>query len=239
MTRARMESATAKPYAQPAIAGQNSYRLVRCGGRLVCHRAFVSVQRGGRNFSAATRLRGRDRSSCDGVRRPISVAQSCWPRPRPPCCGRRVRRAPVPIAGCDVLNFLDRFGTYGTLALLSVIRPEHVDHWIKARASEDGFSVRPGPHGYCILFRDRGAKAACSTDGRVPDLTNRTDQHCASCCNFLVTCRSKEYWEARAEVHERTLRSSKIKVVRAVAKLGFKAARRMLSSIRVSSNERR
>lgn len=120
-------------------------------------------------------------------------------------------------------------------ARVTVIRPEHVDHWIQARIAEGGFSIAPGPHGYCVTFRDRGGRAACSTDGKRPDFRNRTDQHCARCCNFLLTDRSVQYWESSLEAHERTYKSSRIKVVKQVAAEAIAAAKRMLASFRARS----
>ena len=117
-------------------------------------------------------------------------------------------------------------------ARVAVIRPEHVDHWIRARVADGGFSIVPGPHGYCVTFRDRGGLAACSTDRKRPDFRNRTDQHCARCGNFLLTDRSVQYWESLLEAHQRTYKSSRIKVVKQVAAEAIAAAKRMLASFR-------
>lgn len=131
-------------------------------------------------------------------------------------------------------GWLERFARR-LRARVSVIRPEHVEDWIQARVSDESFSIKPGPHGYCVIFRDRGAKAACSTGGNAPNYGNRTDQHCACCGNFLLTSRSVGYWEASLDAHGRVLKSSRIKVMKAAAKEAVDAAKRMLASFRGSS----
>lgn len=112
-----------------------------------------------------------------------------------------------------------------------VLRPEHVEQWINARASEGDFSLVPGPHGYCVTFRSRAIRAACADGGVGPNLANRTDEHCATCANFLATSRSEEYWRRRIEAHERVLASSRIAVIKSAAKSAILAARRVLASI--------
>lgn len=120
---------------------------------------------------------------------------------------------------------------------ITVLRPNQVDDWMRSRLDAGQFSISPAPHGYCVVLGDRGGKGACSTNGRTPDLVNRTDEHCAGCSNFLLTHRSVGYWKARYEAHASVLRLSGIEVVRAAASAAVSAARKVLISLGVRLDE--
>ena len=116
-------------------------------------------------------------------------------------------------------------------ATTTVLRPEQIDNWLESRLADGQFSLRPSPHGYCLVLGDRGGRGACSTDGKTPDFVNRTDEHCAACGNFLLTPRSIDYWQSRYDVHSKVAKLTKIEVVKNVAVEAMMSAKRMLESI--------
>lgn len=113
----------------------------------------------------------------------------------------------------------------------SVLRAEQVDDWLESRLAEGHFSLKAAPHGYCLILGERARRSKCSTDGRTPDYGNRTDEQCAACGNFLLTERSRQYWEARVSVHEHVAKTSRLTIVKRAAEQAIAAARRVLDSL--------
>lgn len=114
----------------------------------------------------------------------------------------------------------------------TVLRPDQIDAWLEPKLANEQFSLRALPNGYCVVLGDRGGRGACSTNGRTPNLANRTDEHCAACGNFLLPGRSRDYWQSRYDVHSTVAQVTKIDVIKNKARDAMKSAKRMLDSLR-------
>lgn len=116
-------------------------------------------------------------------------------------------------------------------AQTSLLRPDQIDDWIEARLADGQFTLKAAPHGYCLIFGSRARRSKCSTDGRTPDYGNRTDEHCSACGNFVLTERSRQYWEERVSAHEQVAKTTRLAAVKKVAEGAISAARRVLSTL--------
>ncbi|WP_158543511.1 hypothetical protein [Dyella solisilvae] len=126
-----------------------------------------------------------------------------------------------------VLNRVARRLQSMTVAL----RPDQVSEWINAQHEQGKLTIRPAPHGYCVIVGDRGKRAACSTDGKTPNYANRVDAHCVRCLNFLTRESRRSYWEESKEAHWSVFKTAKVKALKQAAKAGFEIAKRMLRAL--------
>lgn len=113
----------------------------------------------------------------------------------------------------------------------SLLRSDQIDDWIESKLAEGQFTLKAAPHGYCLVIGGRARRSLCSTDGRTPDYGNRTDEHCSACGNFVLTERSRQYWEERVSAHERVANTTRLPVLKKAAEQAIAAARRALSAL--------
>lgn len=114
---------------------------------------------------------------------------------------------------------------------VSVMSPETVPYFVNALLDRHGYRVVPQIDGYCMMSTKRGARARCSTDGKMPNYANRSEERCVGCANFGVTTKSRRVWEARKIAHQRVHDSTEIPILRSASATAVERAERVIAWI--------
>jgi hypothetical protein len=116
---------------------------------------------------------------------------------------------------------------------VSIVNSQHISEFVEVLLQRNDYIIMPAADGFCFMTPSRASTAKCSTNGVLPDYSNRNEIFCGICSNFGTTKDKIDIWVERKHAHQKTLNTTNSKALKSAAIKGILNAERVINSINI------